>query len=215
MIKTLFQHIVGVLLLILSLGMYFDKAFIGATLMLIGGLVCVGFTRRWIEKKLNFSFSRKVKYWLAGIGVMAFPVFVPHQPPVNAPELPKAEAIAAIPAAPLAPPAPVKDNQVVSAPIVAQIPQEKVKPGVVAEPVIAKPAQAQASNNLMNTSTKSKVVETPTKSRSLHSGGSSSKSSSSGGRAKGHGGYMLGPRGGCFYMNAHGNKTYVDHSFCR
>jgi len=28
------------------------------------------------------------------------------------------------------------------------------------------------------------------------------------------GGYTLGPRGGCYYINSHGNKTYVDHSYC-
>lgn len=27
--------------------------------------------------------------------------------------------------------------------------------------------------------------------------------------------YYTGPRGGCYYINSNGNKTYVDHSFCR
>lgn len=27
--------------------------------------------------------------------------------------------------------------------------------------------------------------------------------------------YITGPRGGCYYINSHGNKTYVDHGFCR
>ena len=27
--------------------------------------------------------------------------------------------------------------------------------------------------------------------------------------------YHTGPRGGCYYINSKGNKTYVDHSFCR
>ncbi len=26
--------------------------------------------------------------------------------------------------------------------------------------------------------------------------------------------YVLGPRGGCYYINSHGNKTYVEHSYC-
>lgn len=26
--------------------------------------------------------------------------------------------------------------------------------------------------------------------------------------------YYTGPRGGCYYINKNGNKTYVDHSFC-
>lgn len=26
--------------------------------------------------------------------------------------------------------------------------------------------------------------------------------------------YITGPRGGCYYINASGNKSYVDHSFC-
>lgn len=27
--------------------------------------------------------------------------------------------------------------------------------------------------------------------------------------------YITGPRGGCYYNNASGNKVYVDHSFCK
>jgi hypothetical protein len=38
----------------------------------------------------------------------------------------------------------------------------------------------------------------------------SSRSSSSAGRT-----YITGPRGGCYYINSNGNKTYVDHSYCR
>lgn len=26
--------------------------------------------------------------------------------------------------------------------------------------------------------------------------------------------YITGPRGGCYYINSRGNKTYVDHSYC-
>lgn len=27
--------------------------------------------------------------------------------------------------------------------------------------------------------------------------------------------YYVGPKGGCYYINSHGNKQYVDHSYCR
>lgn len=27
-------------------------------------------------------------------------------------------------------------------------------------------------------------------------------------------GYITGPRGGCYYWNSNGKKTYVDHSYC-
>ncbi|GGH20388.1 hypothetical protein FAZ19_09910 [Sphingobacterium alkalisoli] len=27
--------------------------------------------------------------------------------------------------------------------------------------------------------------------------------------------HITGPRGGCYYINSNGNKTYVDRSFCR
>lgn len=27
--------------------------------------------------------------------------------------------------------------------------------------------------------------------------------------------YIRGPRGGCYYINSNGNRTYVDRSFCR
>jgi hypothetical protein len=26
--------------------------------------------------------------------------------------------------------------------------------------------------------------------------------------------YITGPRGGCYYINSHGNKTYVDRALC-
>jgi hypothetical protein len=42
--------------------------------------------------------------------------------------------------------------------------------------------------------------------RSRASGGAKSSASS---------GYIRGPRGGCYYINRNGNKTYVDRSNCR
>jgi len=27
--------------------------------------------------------------------------------------------------------------------------------------------------------------------------------------------YITGPRGGCYYINGNGNKTYVDRSLCK
>jgi hypothetical protein len=27
--------------------------------------------------------------------------------------------------------------------------------------------------------------------------------------------YILGPRGGCYYINENGNKTYVDRDLCK
>ena len=32
--------------------------------------------------------------------------------------------------------------------------------------------------------------------------------------SSGRSGYITGPRGGCYYINSNGNKTYVDHSYC-
>jgi membrane-bound ClpP family serine protease len=32
--------------------------------------------------------------------------------------------------------------------------------------------------------------------------------------SSGNGGYIRGPRGGCYYINSKGNKVYVDHSYC-
>jgi Protein of unknown function (DUF3157). len=55
--------------------------------------------------------------------------------------------------------------------------------------------------------------------KSLHSGGNKSTSSntrtSSSSVKKPTGRtYIRGPRGGCYYINSNGNKTYVDRSFC-
>lgn len=46
----------------------------------------------------------------------------------------------------------------------------------------------------------------------LYSSGSATRSSS---RGTSYRRYIRGPRGGCYYINSNGNKTYVDHGFCR
>lgn len=56
----------------------------------------------------------------------------------------------------------------------------------------------------------SEAADITPKVRPLASSGSSSSSRSSGGGRV----YIRGPRGGCYYINGNGNKTYVDHSFC-
>ena len=33
-------------------------------------------------------------------------------------------------------------------------------------------------------------------------------------RSRGSRNYITGPRGGCYYINRNGNKTYVSHSYC-
>ena len=48
--------------------------------------------------------------------------------------------------------------------------------------------------------------------------GKRSRSSEGGGRKTTNGansGYILGPRGGCYYINRNGNKTYVSRSLCK
>ncbi len=47
------------------------------------------------------------------------------------------------------------------------------------------------------------------KSKTISSSVRSSRTSSS------YNNYYLGPRGGCYYINSNGNKTYVDRSYCR
>lgn len=43
----------------------------------------------------------------------------------------------------------------------------------------------------------------------------SARASSSRSYSPSRSGYIRGPRGGCYYINSNGNKTYVDHSYCR
>lgn len=63
------------------------------------------------------------------------------------------------------------------------------------------------------------VKDSSTPANSLYSGGSKSTSSntkagaSSAKKSTGRT-YIRGPRGGCYYINSNGNKTYVDRSFC-
>jgi hypothetical protein len=51
--------------------------------------------------------------------------------------------------------------------------------------------------------------EPSTARRSRNTGRSSRKSATSAGSF-----YITGPRGGCYYWNSNGKKTYVDHSYC-
>lgn len=55
--------------------------------------------------------------------------------------------------------------------------------------------------------------------KSLHSGGnkptsSNTRTNSSSVKKPTGRTYIRGPRGGCYYINSNGNKTYVDRSFC-
>lgn len=43
----------------------------------------------------------------------------------------------------------------------------------------------------------------------------SSEAASTPSPVRSSGNYIRGPRGGCYYLNRNGNKTYVDRSLCR
>lgn len=46
------------------------------------------------------------------------------------------------------------------------------------------------------------------------SGANETRTSKSYRRSSSSSGYITGPRGGCYYINSNGNKTYVDRSLC-
>lgn len=69
---------------------------------------------------------------------------------------------------------------------------------------------ASTTNNLYSGGSKS--TTTQTSSRTTNTATTRSRPSSartSTGRT-----YIRGPRGGCYYINSNGNKTYVDRSLC-
>ena len=70
---------------------------------------------------------------------------------------------------------------------------------------------------LIKSERKNNVVTTK-KNYSKPNQNSNSKSSSYSSSRKRHypsRSYIRGPRGGCYYINSNGNKTYVDRSFCK
>lgn len=69
---------------------------------------------------------------------------------------------------------------------------------------------ASTANSLYSGGSKS--TTTSTSSRSTNT--TTTRSSSSSGKTSTGRTYIRGPRGGCYYINSNGNKTYVDRSLC-
>lgn len=139
------------------------------------------------------------------MGFLSFFLSVPNA----SVQAPKQQGIAAIdsakvaetPKIPSPPVAPVSEVQVVKPNV--KVVEEKPPLKLDNQPTASKLTGELSKNNL-------NPVPQP-KARKDKGNGSGSSSS----RFSGHGGYLLGPRGGCYYINSHGNKTYVDHSLCR
>lgn len=75
--KLALQNVFGVLLLILSIPMFFEGGvgILGSIFMIIGGLVSIPQTRQLIEQRFNVTFSKPVKVILILFGWLSIGIF--------------------------------------------------------------------------------------------------------------------------------------------
>lgn len=179
------------------------KGIIGAIILIAGGLICVPKTRRIIEQKYNFQFSKPAKYiavifaWFS-IGVFSKPTSQ------NTTKENTANSFYSTPTTknetPLSTDTVTEANVPVTRNQTTEVKSEEVKKQ---SSKIQSNKSSVSSQNLTTKSTSS----VSKKSKKKKSGYGNSYTS-------GRSGYIRGPRGGCYYINSNGRKVYVDHSYC-
>jgi len=206
------QYICAAAMLICAAGMLSDQSYLGAFALTAGALVCMPVTRSLLEKATGKAMNTTLRYsiivaaWLS-IGIFARSVPEDKQPAVakniadttvkvKADSTPKV-AVAAIDTTPSLVSVPVDTTPVYAA----------ATPSTPADNTSATDNTSASDNtDAVNTSYSSSSSSTSTSTRKWKGYGKSKTSGTSG--------YTLGPRGGCYYINAKGKKVYVDHSYC-
>ena len=188
------------MLLVLCLPMFFEggKGIFGGLFILAGGLICFPPTRRFFERKYNFAPSKLTKYalvvwaWLS-IGIFSKPVEQQIKPETVAINASKDTDVA---------------NKVAAS--VPMVTEKRVQSSTQQRLLTSTPSSSDMQAHTTDSTTKTIVVAP----RKTTVNRVTIKSSGSRRGLGGRGGYMWGPRGGCYYM-AGNSKVYVDHSFCR
>jgi hypothetical protein len=206
------QYICAAAMLICAAGMLSDQSYLGAFALTAGALVCMPVTRSLLEKASGKAMNPTLRYsiivaaWLS-IGIFAKPV--PAEDKQSAVAKNTVDTTSKVKADTVPPPV-----------AVAVI---DTTPSLVSVPVDTTPVYAEATpvtpvDNTVATDNTSATDNTDAGNTSY----SSSSTTTSTSKWKGYGksktsgtsGYTLGPRGGCYYINAKGKKVYVDHSYC-
>lgn len=220
-LKNFLQNFFGYLLLLLSLPMFAEggKGIIGGLIMIAAGLVVIPQSRAILEKKFNTRFTRPFKYFAAITGYFAISIFSPpvpgngtashsaQQEDTNRPTVQTIKTGIIIAQDSFSNVASVQSLERTTEPVKTEISKPKPPVNSTGNNVSLKSATANYSKTQDSPAGNSHPAKR--KSRSGISRNGYGKSYTSG-----RSGYIRGPRGGCYYINSNGNKTYVDHSYC-
>ena len=207
MVKSTLQYIVGILLLFLSLGLLIERNFLFFIFILIVGLICLPPSRKWIEGQLGLRLPTALRYMLVLGAIISFVIFV-KPPPDAAPDAvqglyqsrPEDASASKDKVA-----APVKTTTTVTTTTTTVEPVAAPVQG--AQTAYAKTEDADVNSGVQTEADEADdepetVVEQPAPVKHKYSRRRASRE------------YIRGPRGGCYYINGNGNKTYVDRSMC-
>lgn len=209
MVKSMLQYIVGIFLLFLSLGLLIERNYWLFIFALIGGLICLPPSRKWIEGQLGLRLPTALRYVLVLGPFLSFLIFM--KPPGHA----TPDTVQGLYQSRPEDPSGNKDK--VAAPVKTTTTVTTTTTTV--EPVAA-PAQhpqtayAEREDEDVNSGVQTGMDETDDEQEAVVEQPAPVKHKYSRRKASSSREYIRGPRGGCYYINSNGNKTYVDRSMC-
>lgn len=193
-LKVLIRWFIGILCLFMSFSSMILQSYTSGILFLSTALVLIPPVFAFIEETLNIQTKREVKYGLVLTG------YVASMMTMN-PKMPEQMSV-------------TEEKRIVTD-TVKVIVRDTIKT-VVDEP--KKAAVVGAKKAAVVETKKAAVVDKTLSSSLVASTKEKSSTSTPKVQLKSKRGrtsqYITGPRGGCYYINANGKKTYVDHSYC-
>ncbi len=221
--KVFLQYVFGIILLILALFMFSDSI-LGGLIMMSASLICIPKTRFFLEHKFNIIFQKQFKYLIVFFGWISIGIFAkPSKTPISTEDKSSisygntnASVISEKQAMP---------NENTNETLVQDEAVKYNNDGNRIKELQNTKRNVGVGNNKVNTNIESASQEDKHVTQSVshktnprnyndvnpqhQKAIGASKSANSNSRQ-----YIRGPRGGCYYINSNGNKTYVDHSFC-
>lgn len=198
----LVQYLYGILMSFMSI-MFFVQGgfggFIGGIIVLVTSLFCIPVIREIFEKSYNCKVSRPVKFVVVIFGYICFYIFMDKDSTTNKNTLNQSTSTEI-----------VSDSNTQKtidslSNVIAEL-ENKNKDGENIAPLPIRAKGDHSSNTQYNNSTNSRKVS---KKR-----GKAQRTGYGNSFYSGNSGYIRGRRGGCYYINSHGNKVYVDRSYC-
>jgi hypothetical protein len=209
MLKSVLQYMLGIFLLFLSFGLLvIEGNFLLFIFTLTGGIICLPPSRKWVEGQLNFRLPTGLRYVLVfwaflSIGIFAKPSRESTPDSVQGLYQSRSEEASDSKDKDVMP---VKTTTTVTTTTTTVEPV--AAPRQAAQTAYAETEEADANEDLQTgvdevDDEPETVVEQPAPATHKYSRRRSSSRE-----------YIRGPRGGCYYINSNGNKTYVDRSMC-